>query len=159
MKKLRNNTLVEYSNALAKKAPTPGGGSAAALAGSLGAALICMVAEYSVGKNKSKRVEKRLANVLKKGKEIRKRLLECVDLDAQGYEKIVKARKGTEAQRKKAEKEARKIPLEVCKLCYKAVDLTPILVEDGNVYLISDVQAALEILQAAYNSALIMTKA
>jgi formiminotetrahydrofolate cyclodeaminase len=47
---ITQNTLEEFLNALASKAPTPGGGSAAALIGAMGAGLISMVCNVTLGK-------------------------------------------------------------------------------------------------------------
>ena len=52
-----------------------------------------------------------------------------------------------------ARRKAAEVPLEVCKLCYKAVRLSPVLVRYGNKHLISDVKVALELLLAAFNAA------
>ncbi|MCK5581017.1 MAG: cyclodeaminase/cyclohydrolase family protein [Candidatus Omnitrophica bacterium] len=158
MKKYKSHTLKEYLDVLASRNPTPGGGSAAALTASTGVALIAMVARYSLGKGASKAVEKRIEKILEKSEAFRKRLLECVDLDAQAYLKVVAARKGTAREKKAASRQAQKVPLEVSKLCCKAVDLTPFLVEKGNKYLVSDVEVAVELLLAAYKSAMINVK-
>ena len=85
----------------------------------------------------------------------RKRLEELIDLDAQAYLKVVRARKGTPKQKREALKQARAVPLEVCKLCYKGIQMTPYLIEKGNKYLISDVEVAAECLMASFNSAMI----
>ncbi len=153
MKKYKNYTLSEYLDALSKKTPVPGGGSAAALTAATGAALISMVANYSKGRSQCKRIENKIVSVLKQSEQIRKRLLELVDLDAQAYLGVVKARGASAQVRKKALREAAKIPREVCKLCYQAIQLTPCLVERGNPYLISDVEVAAEMFLAAFNSA------
>ena len=155
MRKFKNHTLKNYLDSLSARAPVPGGGSAAALAGSLGAALISMVANYSLGKNKSKSVERQIKNTLLKSEKIRKRLLELVDLDAQAYLGVVKTRRSKGAVKRKALKKARAVPMETCRLCYAAIQLTPLLVEKGNRYLMSDVQAAAELLEAAFHSAMI----
>jgi len=155
MPKFKDHTLRQYLDVLASLKPVPGGGSAAALTGAIGMALISMVANYSLGRNASKDTDHKIRNILKKSENIRKRLLNLVDLDAEAYLKVVKSRKGTPAARKAALRQARKIPAEVCRLCYTALDLTPLLVKKGNPYLISDVQCALEMLLAAFNSAMI----
>ena len=153
MQKYKNQSLKKYLDNLSKRTPVPGGGSAAALAGALGAALISMVANYSMGKNKSKSVDSSIRRTLLKSEKIWKRLLDLVDLDAEAYLKVVKARRANNKIKKAALKKAREVPFEVCRLCYAAVQLTPLLVKKGNRHLVSDVEVALEILSAAFNSA------
>ena len=155
MPKFKNFTLQKYLDVLSDRAPVPGGGSAAALTAALGCALISMVARYSLGKGKGKEIEGNITKLLKQSEKFRGQLLTLVDLDAEAYLKVVKARQGTSAQKKKAAQAAAKVPLEVCRVCYNAVALTPYLVEQGNKYLLSDVQVAVEFLLAAFNSAMI----
>ena len=155
MSHFKNFTLKKYLDVLSEKTPVPGGGSAAALTAALGAALISMVANYSLGKGKPPSVERRIKDVLKKSEKIRRRLLELVDLDAQAYLQVVKARHKSPAEKEKAKKAARRVPLEVGWLCYSAVELAPVLVEHGNKFLLSDVQVAVEFLLAAFKSAMV----
>ena len=154
-KKYIHHTLEEYVDALSQKTPVPGGGSAAALTASVAAALLSMVANYSIGKSSSKAAGKRIEGVLHKSEHLRKQFLELVDLDAQAYLRVVQSRGVALKERRMALKEARKVPLKVCRLCYQAVRLTPILVEEGNKHLLSDVEVAVELLEAAFNAALI----
>ena len=156
MKKYKNHTLEEYLNVLSQRTPVPGGGSAAALVGSLGAALISMVANYSIKPNQPQAIQNKIQTILKKNEAIRLKLLEMVDLDAEAYLRVVEARRGPDISRKKktaALRQARAIPNKVCRLCYKALALTPFLVVKGNRYLLSDVKVAIEFLLAAYQSA------
>lgn len=153
MKAFRNYTLSEYSRVLSLKVPAPGGGSAAAATAALGAALLSMVTNYSLGKGAPREVEQKLKNTLKASEQLRKRFLQLVDLDAQAYLNVVKTRKAAPVKRAAARRKAAQVPLEVCKLCYKAVQLSPALVRYGNKYLISDVKVAMELLLAAFNSA------
>ena len=153
MKPFRNYSLSEYSRVLSLKVPAPGGGSAAAATAALGAALLSMVANYSLGKNTSRANEQKIKASLKASEQLRKRFLMLVDLDAQAYLNLVKARKASPAKRAAARRRAAEVPLEVCKLCYKAVQLSPALVRYGNKYLVSDVKVALELLLAAFNAA------
>ena len=153
MKPFRNYSLTEYTRVLSLKVPAPGGGSAAALTAALGAALLSMVANYSLGKGAAREVEQKLKNTLKESERLRKRFLQLVDLDAQAYLNVVETRKAAPAKRNAARRKAAQVPLEICKLCYKAVQLSPTLVRYGNRYLISDVKVALELLLAAYNAA------
>ncbi|MBI5150596.1 MAG: cyclodeaminase/cyclohydrolase family protein [Candidatus Omnitrophica bacterium] len=153
MKPFRNYSLSEYSRVLSLKVPAPGGGSAAAATAALGAALLSMVANYSLGKTGSRAKEQKIKTSLKASEQFRKRFLMLVDLDAQAYLNVVKTRKAAPAKRAAARRKAAEVPLEICKLCYRAVQLSPTLVRYGNKYLISDVKVALELLLAAFNAA------
>ena len=159
MKKFKDFTLENYLNVLSKKVPVPGGGSAAALTAALGAALVTMVANYSKGKSKSKVIESKLSNILRQSEQIRKRLTVLIDLDAQAYLSVVKARGKPVKIKKQALKKAASIPREVSRLCYKEMKMTPYLVKHGNQYLISDIIVAADLLLAAFNSARINVEA
>ena len=153
MKPFKNYSLSEYTRVLSLKVPAPGGGSAAAATAALGAALLSMVANYSLGKTGSRTKEQKINASLKASEGLRKRFLMLIDLDAQAYLNVVKARKAAPTKRAAARRKAAEVPLEICKLCYKAVQLSPILVRYGNKYLVSDVKVALELLLAAFNAA------
>jgi len=154
MKLFRNQTLNTYLKQLSLKEPVPGGGSAAALVGATGASLVCMVARYSLNRKQGPAVERKIAQCLKHAEKIRLRLLTLVDLDAQAYLAVVKAPKKKCAARTKALKKARTFPLEVCRLSYAAIELTPLLAQKGNHYLLSDIRCAVEMLSAAFHSAM-----
>ncbi len=153
MKQYKNHTLKEYLDVLSFKTPVPGGGSAAALVGALAVGLIAMVTNYSLGRNHSTEIEKKFKAILKKAQILKKKLLNMVDLDAQAYLKVVKTRRANERIKKAARLRARQVPQEVSRLCYEALLLTPFLIEKGNPYLRSDVQVAVEFLQAAFKAA------
>ena len=78
-----------------------------------------------------------------------------VDQDAQAYLKVVAAKGKPDAVRKKARKEAARVPAEVARLSYQALGLAPALVAKGSPYLLSDVEVAVELLEATFKSALI----
>ncbi|HBG60376.1 MAG TPA: hypothetical protein DDX37_00825 [Candidatus Omnitrophica bacterium] len=158
MKKYKNFTIKEYLDVLSKKEPVPGGGSAAALTGALGAGLITMVANYSKAKSSSKVIEKKIQKIILESERMKNRLLELVDLDARAYIGIVEAKKGSSKEKNAAVRNAKKVSKEVCTLSYKAIQLTPFLVEKGNKYLISDIEVAIEMLFAAFNSSLALIK-
>ncbi len=154
----RNKILKTYLDDLAAKKPAPGGGSAAALVGALAAALLSMVANFTIGKDKYLAYEKEIKEVLRKSESIRKRLLQLVDLDVAVYMCVVAARDKSQSRQKIALKKAACVPTEVARLCYEAINLCPTLAEKGNKNLISDVEVAAEFLLAAFNSALINVK-
>ncbi len=155
----KDKTLQEYLDQLSRREPVPGGGSAAALTAAMAVGLISMVTNYSIGrKSNTKAVDKRLAKMLEQCEPIRLRLLELTSLDSEAYLKVSAARSLDKKAQVQASREARAVPLEVCKLCYMAVQLTPYLAEKGNPYLLSDVEVALELLISAFNGARIMVR-
>ncbi len=159
MKKFKDHTLEEYLSRLSAREPVPGGGSAAALSSALGAGLIAMVTRYSLGKGKPQAIEAKLQKTVERADAIRLSLLELVDADAEAYLGVVAARKLDKKAQKAASKKAAQVPKMICQLSYKAVELTPFVVENGNPYLMSDIEVALELLLAGYHSALVMVKA
>ena len=59
--KLTQHTVTDFLDALASNAPAPGGGSVAALSGALGAALLSMVCNLTLGKRKYAAVQDEIA--------------------------------------------------------------------------------------------------
>ena len=155
----KDKTLQEYLDQLSRREPVPGGGSAAALTAALGLGLISMAANYSVGrKSNTPAVEKRLTEILTNSELIRLRLLELTSLDSEAYLSVCAARSLDKKAQKQAARAARGVPQEICKLCYKAVQLTPYLAQKGSPYLLSDIEVALELLMAAFNGAGVMMR-
>jgi len=152
----KNYSLIKYLDQLSAREPAPGGGSAAALSAGLGAALMVMVARYSLGKSGS-HVDSKLNALISKIEKKRKKLLELVDLDAQAYWNLVQT-KNNPLMHKKAQKQAIAVPREICRLSYEVVQDAPFLVQKGSKYLVSDVEAAVEFLLAGFNAALAMIK-
>ena len=155
----KNKTLQEYLDQLARREPVPGGGSTAAFTAAMGLGLISMVTNYSIGrKSNTKAMDKRLAAILAKSEPMRLRLLELTSLDSEAYLKITAARALDRRAQDQAARAARAVPVEICELCYKAIQLTPYLADKGNPYLLSDVEVAIELLMSAFNSARIMVR-
>ena len=157
--------LKKYLDDLAAKLPAPGGGSAAALTAATGVALISMVANFTVGKEKYKSVENEIKGVLSQAESLRQKLMDLVDEDVSAYNKISAAfklpKESAEDKRKRTGaiqqglKEALVPPLEVCKCCHKASKLCLVLTEKGNLNLISDVGVAIALLESAFQAALL----
>jgi len=154
----KNIPIKKYLDDLSSNKPAPGGGSATALVGALGVSCLSMVANFTIGKEKYKSHEKDIKKILKRLKNLRKRLLELVDLDVRAYSAVVKARKKSKSEKKKARKFAISVPKEVCNLCYEALKISPVLVEKGNIYLLSDVEVGVELLEAAFKSGIVNIK-
>ena len=157
--------LAKYLDDLAANLPAPGGGSASALTAATGAALISMVANFTVGKEKYKSVEDQIKQVLSSSEGLRETLTTLVDEDVSAYKKLsaaFKLPKESAQEKKKREqkvqqglKEALAVPLDICKCCHEAIKLCPVTAEKGNPNLISDVGVAASFLQSAFQSALL----
>ncbi len=158
MKKLYQFTIKDYLDVLASHKPIPGGGSAAALMGAAGVALIIKVTHYSIKKSQAKEIRLKLKKILHESVQMKSRLISLIDLDAQAYLKVVQSRQSDARTKRAALALAKKIPQDVCHLCYSAIQLTSFLVEKGNPFLLSDLEAAIEALSASFNSALSIFK-
>jgi formiminotetrahydrofolate cyclodeaminase len=136
----KDETLKKYLDDLAAKLPAPGGGSAAALTAGLGASLISMVVNFTIGKPKYASVEAELKTILEKSEKLKEEFLRLVDLDVVAYES-------------KNIRDALDVPFMVARLCFEGIRLCLPLVTKGNVNLISDVAVAAILLEAAFSSA------
>jgi len=136
----KDATLKKYLDDLAAKLPAPGGGSAAALVGALGASLISMVVNFTLGKPKYAEYEKELKVILEKSEKLRGQFLHLVDLDVAAY-------------KSKNIRDALGIPFMVSRLCFEGIKLCPPLIKKGNINLISDVAVAAVLLESAFSSA------
>src|SRR6266702_2006296 len=81
-------TLDGWLDELAGGAPVPGGGSAAALAGALAAALVAMVARLTIGRKAYADVQQRVAEILAEAEALRAELRRLVDEDAAAYARV-----------------------------------------------------------------------
>jgi glutamate formiminotransferase/formiminotetrahydrofolate cyclodeaminase len=80
-----------FLEALAAASPTPGGGSAAAQAGAMGAALVAMVARLTTGKKKYAQVEDQMNEIFNQAERLRRELSEAVEADAAAFEGVLAA--------------------------------------------------------------------
>jgi glutamate formiminotransferase/formiminotetrahydrofolate cyclodeaminase len=80
-----------FLEALAAATPTPGGGSAAAQAGAMGAALVAMVARLTIGKKKYAQVEDQMNEIFNQAERLRRELSEAVEADASDFEGVLAA--------------------------------------------------------------------
>ena len=86
-----NHSVTEFTELLASPAPVPGGGGASALVASIAAALGDMVGELTVGKKKFADVEPQLRALMARAQDLRFRLLQCVEKDAEAFEPLSRA--------------------------------------------------------------------
>ena len=153
---------------LASSSPAPGGGSVAALAGALGAALSSMVCNLTIGKEKYIDVQDEIKDVLLKSEKIRKELTELIDKDTAAFNDVMKAfkmPKETDEQKKvrsktiqEGYKTAAKIPLETAQICEKIFDLALVIAEKGNKNSITDTAVSALMAKAGVESAIFNVK-
>jgi len=156
---LTTKTVNEFINDTASGDPTPGGGSIAALAGALGAALTSMVCNITIGRKKYADVQETMKDLLRQSENLRDAFARLVDEDAEAFNTVMNALtlpKDTEQEKAKramavqyATKNATEIPLRVMQLCEQAIILTQSAAQKGNVNSISDAGVAALLLRAA----------
>jgi formiminotetrahydrofolate cyclodeaminase len=155
----------EYLDDLSAKKPAPGGGSAAAAVGAIGAGLLSMVANFTIGKEKYKDVEPQIQQLLARAEDLRADLQKLIDEDITAYQTVSAAYKmPKESQQEKAArseaiqealKNAMAVPLAICRNLFDAAQLCEPLLQKGNVNLISDVGVAAELIASGFASALL----
>ncbi len=148
---------------LAAPTPTPGGGSAAAYAGAMGAALVAMVAGLTIGKKKYAEVEAEMQAIRVVAENLRMELTHAVDDDASSFEVLMatfKLPKDTEEQRSKrntaitrATLNAAHIPLHVSEDAVKVMELALKCAQHGNVNAISDSMSSFALARASLTAA------
>lgn len=156
-------SLNAFLEELASSSPAPGGGSVAALAGALGAALTCMVCNLTIGKKKYAAVEPEMKKILAQAGDLREQFTTLIDTDTAAFNKVMEAfglPKESEPQKalraaaiREATKEATLVPLQVMKHCIDALALSRQVAVAGNVNSISDAGVAALMLHAAVESA------
>ncbi|MEW6253725.1 MAG: cyclodeaminase/cyclohydrolase family protein [Planctomycetota bacterium] len=156
---LVDTPIRDFLEQLASPAPTPGGGSVAALVGALAASLGRMVSAFTVGRPKFAAVEpqvRSLAERLARADALFRRL---IDEDAAAYEVLSAALRleKTDPQRPvqvaQAAQLAATVPLETAALAASALRDLEALRAIGNPLLASDAEAAVHLARAAVHAA------
>lgn len=147
----------------ASKTPTPGGGSVAALVGSLGAALLCMVGNFTLGKPKFEKVERDIQEILKEADKLKEELSGLIQKDIEVYTRFSQTsrmpRDTSELKEKRRQalqialKDAAQVPLTTAKLALRLLELAQLLLSKGNPNLITDVGVGALLADAALQSA------
>jgi len=141
-------TVKAFTEKLASNAPAPGGGSAAALSGALGAALVSMVCNLTVGKPKYAEHEPLVKETLAKSDDLVAKLLDAIQKDTDAFDSVIAAfglPKETDEQkatRSDAIQEAYKIaiasPEATAEYCMAVMKLAESLLGKSNVNAASD---------------------
>ena len=150
---------VSFIEELAAPTATPGGGSAGAYAGAMGAGLVAMVAGLTIGKKKYAQVEAQMQAVRVMAENLRKELTHAVEDDSAAFEAVMGAfqlPKGTEEEQTKrdvaihhATLNAAHVPLKVAKDSVKVMELALKCAKEGNVNAISDSMSGFAMVRAS----------
>jgi formiminotetrahydrofolate cyclodeaminase len=166
---LAEQPLTAVLDAFASSDPTPGGGSAAALTGALGASLLAMVA--ALPKTKTGAPEERQALDAARDALLRARdeLVGLIDRDAAAYDLVVAAYRkpkttdGEKAARAAAIQDALRVatevPVETVRACATAIDQARAVAQSGNPSARSDVAVGIQTLMVAVQSAMFNVEA
>lgn len=156
MTKLVDIKLEDYINRVDSPSPAPGGGSVMGVVGSLACALAGMVGHLTINKNKFKELSEEeknnFNNSIEKIKEIKIKLMETIDKDAESFNifmDAMKLPKNTEEEkliRKEAISEAAikstQTPFDILKYSYELISLFDIILKYGNLGVITDIASA-----------------
>lgn len=152
-----------FIDQLAAGTPTPGGGSAAAYAGAMAAALAAMVARLTVGKKKYAAVEPQMWQMIEQAEALRAKLTRAVADDAAAFDAILAAArlpKNTPQEQETrtaaleaATLHAAEVPLGVCNLALETMQQAASAAEFGNINAISDAASGFALARAAFTGA------
>ena len=160
--------MIVFLDRLASRSPEPGGGSVSALVGALGAALVSMVGNLTLGKERYAEVQDRIEELLKSSEKVRSELQELIQRDTEVYAEVSAAFKlprDTEEQKEErrvrvqeALKAATEVPFLITEKCLEVARLSLTAAEIGNVGAVSDAGVAVLLAEAAAQSGALNVK-
>ena len=160
-----DKTVQTFLDELASSAPVPGGGSGAALGGAMGAALLSMVCNLTLGKKGYETVQDEMAGLLEQIESLRHELLQLMEADTQVYgqfrDTFRMPRKTDEEKATRQEAmqcalaEAARVPMSIAECCRQLVDLALPVAQLGNKGVISDGGAGVLMAEAALQAAIL----
>ena len=162
---ISEQSVARFTEGLATRDPVPGGGSGAAVAGSIAAALVAMVVELSLGRPELAAHEPELRRIGEAAASWRRSLLDLAERDAAAYAAVIGARRlgrATEAKRSArgaaiatATRDATRVPLETAESAAEVLELAAQVVPLGNPNAVSDAGVAAHLAAAAVRGALL----
>ncbi len=145
---MTQSSVEKFLDDLASGNPTPGGGSAAAIMGAMGAALVSMVCNVTIGKKGYEAAEAEMRSVLGESERVRRRLTAMVAEDIAAFDSILaayKLPKATEEDKavraaaiQAGLRRATEVPLECARVCAEVIALSRRASEQGYLNVISD---------------------
>lgn len=165
---MKNMTLVDFANQVASNSPVPGGGSIAAVCGTLSAALTEMVANLTIGKKKYMQVEEHMKEIIQEACNLRNKLIDDIQRDSDSYNKVItsyKMPKDTDEEKvirqkniQESLKNAALVPLSVAESSYQVLPLVEEVIEKGNSNAVTDGLVACMMARTSVLSALLNVK-
>ncbi len=156
---MAEKSCMQFIDALASKAPVPGGGGAAALGGAIGMALSNMVGNLTVGKKKYADVEGEVKELLVKGYRIIDELQSLIDKDAEVFEPLSKAYSLPKETPEQAEHKAKvmeecsktacSVPMEIMRKSFEGIKIHERMGQIGTKLALSDVGCGVAFLKSA----------
>ena len=148
MADIKDTEIEQFLQALASQSATPGGGSAAAIIGAMGAALVSMVCNLTIGKKKYAEVESDMKDVLAKSETLRHKLIGMIEDDVKAFDAVMGAYgmpKDTDADKAKRDqaiqaalKQATDVPMACARAARQVIDIAATASDKGNLNVISD---------------------
>ncbi len=161
---LKELPLTEFSTRLASEQPAPGGGSASAAVAALGAGLLIMTCNLTIGREKFQDAEEDLMEVREELEPIRVMLLASIDRDSEAYDAVIgafgmpKTTAEEKAERRaaiqSAMRTASEVPMDMARRAGRALNLASIVAGKGNPNALSDTGCGARFLEAGLRGAL-----
>ncbi len=161
---MNEQSVLEFTQALASKSSVPGGGGASALAGALGIALGSMVGNFTLGKKKYAAVEPLILALMEQAQQLQEQLLECVDEDAVAFQPLSQAYgipKDDPSRGVILEyclHDAAAVPMKIAELACKAILLHKEFADKGSAMMVSDAGTGVALCLAALRGAALNVK-
>ena len=163
MPRFADQTISAFNDALASSDPTPGGGTASAVAGAMGVSLLMMVAGLQKTRGNNDQERATLSEARAALTSVRDRLVTLADTDTEAYNTFIaamrlpKATDAEKAARKQAMQQgtraATEAPLEILRTVVEGIAYGKRIAQFGNPSASSDVRVAIELLEAAASGA------
>lgn len=157
-------TTRSFTEQLASPTSVPGGGGASALAAAIGIALGDMVGEFTVGKKKYADVEDEIKELMKKAQDLRAKLLEQIDKDAEAFEPLSRAYAipkddpSRDTVMEECLKQAAEVPMNILRLSCESLDILSAFAAKGSKMVISDAATGAAICRGALLGAAVNVK-
>lgn len=152
-----------YMDAAASSAPAPGGGSVSATVGALGAALVSMVCNLTLGKEKYADVEDQVKALVAKAEQLRRELILLLQDDTTAYNGVIAAyglpketddeKAARHAAVQKGLVHAANVPLDICRAALRVCELARTAADIGNPNAVTDAGCAVLFGEAAAQGA------